>query len=189
MRAGSATYYFLEAGSYGLILLLLFLRHLSRSGRPQGGFPIRQATAVVALVALGLPSVVRNNRVELYSPTRIRTEELADSRSPLADRINRAGWTCYADDPGLNVLLDRPAVIYPVLQLQMIEQGTLPSSTLTGPVLGHSHDCLVSSRSLAADVRPAALPNEFWEVAVERYPRAEAFGPYWVYTLAESRLP
>jgi hypothetical protein len=98
----------------------------------------------------------------------------------LAERINGAGLYCYSDDPGLNVLLDQPAVIYPLLQMQMVEAASLPRETLLGPMERTEFDCVVLS-GVRWRYRGLLVPSESFVSAVKRsYPRSEFVGNYEV---------
>lgn len=182
-RSGSNTYYFVEPATYGLLLGLMWL------GRPRVAEPWKRETSWIPARMVALPlitallafpstvSLLRDGRIDdvaLY-----RTENLERNRAQLAARINEAGLYCYSDDPALNVLLDRPAVIYPLVQAQMIEAGTLPRATLYRPVETRELDCVVLSVRWSYRGRPV-LPDAFLSAVAEHYPRGAEFGRYQI---------
>jgi hypothetical protein len=178
IRSGSGPYYFLEPASYGLLICLSGTAH-----RPDAaGTPVAHATyGLLFLALLAIPKAARASRVPTYVPPAIRqTLAVGTDRVALAARINEADHYCYSDDPGLNVLLDRPAVIYPMLPQQMIAAGRLPPGILTDPIRRHDFDCVVLS-GLSWEYRGLEIPPpEFVELVESEYPREETFGAYRV---------
>jgi hypothetical protein len=182
-RSGSNTYYFLEPATYGLLLVLALIprRRTVTGAAVDGPLPVTTVALTLGTGLLALPIAVslavkgRAADVELF-----RTERLATTRPKLAERINEAGLYCYSDDPGLNVLLDRPAVIYPLLLVQMVEAGTLPRERLLGPVEQNEFDCVVLSH-VRWRYHGMLIPPESLVSAVKRwYPRSEFIGNYEV---------
>lgn len=184
LRSGSNTYYFLEPATYGILIGLVWL---SRSGKGKeasdGGSKVPTQVAAVALITVLLASpstasVLANGRMP--DVALFRSEQLGDLRGPLAERLNGAGLQCYSDDPGLNVLLDRPAVIYPLLQKQMIEDGTLDSASLFRPVERREFDCVVLSGVRWSYRNEPVLSDTFLRTIGENYRPDETVGRYTI---------
>lgn len=183
-RSGSNTYYYLEPATYGLLLGLVWLqrgRGGEHSNRGTSWRHIRMVAIPVFTALLALPSTIpllRNGR--MANAALYRTERLKGDRERLAAWVNTARLYCYSDDPGLNVLLDRPAVIHPLLQTQMIEAGTLPRSTLLRPVETQEFDCVILSGVRSSYRGRLVLPDTFFSAVAEHYPRATEFGRYQI---------
>lgn len=187
-RSGSNTYYFLEPATYGLLLVLARIGSRRALGTIDATVSVRPVALTLITAFLALPTALslavrgRGADVELY-----RTERLGRTRARLAERINKAGLYCYSDDPGLNVLLDKPAVIYPLLQMQMVEAATLPRETLLGPVERKEFDCVALS-GVRWRYHGLLVPSESFVSAVKRaYPRSEFIGNYEVWFRSSER--
>lgn len=181
-RSGSNTYYFLEPATYGLLSGLMWLERADVSGQSNS----QQHTVSPPFLAVGLmvtllalPTVV--SFVQKGHPVDValdRTERLSSVRKQVAEEINTSDLYCYSDDPGLNVLLERPAVIYPLLQLQMINAGTLSKRTLYEPVERKGFDCVVFSGMTFIYQGLPALPQSFFSTVENNYPLTTSVGEY-----------
>lgn len=186
-RAGSNTYYFLEPGAYGTLLAVGALDRLRRSGaqiRERGGLRLLLALLVGLIPAstnlyywmrAGRNMVgVSNNAVE-------RTERVGSARFRLAKQLEDTGMSCLTDDPGLNVLLRKPRVIYPYLQSQMMKSGILPTDLRIARIRHRTYDCIVISGRGWSYQGTTSLPDSFFRAVRERYPRRKQVGPYEVW--------
>ena len=127
-RAGSNSYYFLEPMTYGLILTLVWLVARLRVGQAS---LVSLVPYLLAVAVVTIPGTVRV--ATLGNPedvALVQTSLVGNHRSIVADHVNSTGSYCYSDDPGLNVLLDRPAIIYPLLQVQLIHNGRMAHDAL-----------------------------------------------------------
>lgn len=186
-RAGSDSYYFLGAGTYGLLCWAVVM---SRWKAGQGADTLVAKTgdarlhlgvsgAAVTLLALfgplAVPGHERGSDIALA-----QTERVAGDRQLIADRINRGGQYCYTDDPGLNVLLKRPAVIYPSIEVLMMRSRALPVDLLEQRLREGSFDCMVSTGMTLTYPGSPMLQADFWRTAQIYYPRIERQGIYRV---------
>lgn len=189
MRAGSSAYYLLEPASYGLLLLLCGVQLLIASRRLER-FRWRGPLAVLVIATLASVSPIESaGRPHGVDISLGRTELVGAFREALAARVNAQDGVCYSDDPGLNVLLDRPAVIYPLLQLQMMETGRLAPETLFGPVERHDHRCVIFSGIDWRYRGRSVVPMSFRTLVAREYPWVEAVGPYRIHYREQSTLP
>jgi hypothetical protein len=174
-RAGSGPYYFLEPASFGLLLVLIW----ARGPRPDAPPTVRPYVVLAALAVACLPTGARWVRDgHPVDVAYFRSQLLSGSRAAVAARINERGHLCYSDDPGLNALLRRPAVIYPVLHLQMIEAGSLPESSLYEPFERAAYDCVVLSGISRIYRGQPVVPPRAIEMATAAYPLVERVGRY-----------
>lgn len=184
VRSGSNTYYFLEPATYGILLGLASLSRSTEGARAPDDrawipTPVLAVSLITVLLALpATASLLAHGRIP--DVALFRSEQLGELRGPLAERLNRAGLRCYSDDPGLNVLLERPAVIYPLLQKQMIDAGTLDSASLFGPVQRRELDCLVMSGMRWHYRDEPVLSDEFLRTIARSYRPSEAIGRYTI---------
>lgn len=189
VRAGSAPYYLLEPASYGLVLVLYGIGLLPdaprlRHVRWRGPLTV----GLLAALAAGstLDAVLRPHGVDIAL---MRTEHVGAHRAALADRVNAQDGVCYSDDPGLNILLRRPAVVYPLLQLQMIQSGALPPDALSGPVERHEYRCVIFSGLDWSYRGLRIMPPPFRTLVGREYPWVERVGPYAVHYPEGETLP
>ena len=119
----------------------------------------------------------------------IRTEVMGPQRGLLAERVNAQDGVCYSNDPSLNVLLDRPGVIYPLLQRQMIETGTLSSEIMDGPLDRQELRCVIfSGIDWRYRGRPV-VPEAFRARVGEEFAWSEQFGRYTIHYPDSVALP
>lgn len=189
VRAGSALYYFLEPATYGL-LILLYTLHLGTSARALWRFRLSGHLAVLAVAAVGVPAAMKSAGQEHdVDVSLLRTELLGAYRESLAERVNAQDGICYSDDPGLNVLLDQPAVIYPLLQLQMVQNGAISPGTLPDPVTAHDYRCVIFSGIDWRYRGQSVVPAEFRSLVTQEYPWIEIMGQYSIHYREQDPLP
>ena len=181
VRSGAAPYYFVEPASYGLLLVLCSVRILSNA-RPLDPYPSTGPVVVLLLltvtVGTAIDSIRQPHGVDIAL---VRTEVLGAERGLLAERVNAQDGVCYSNDPSLNVLLDRPRVIYPLLQRQMIETGVLSSETLYGPLDRQELRCVIfSGIDWRYRGRPV-VPEAFRARVEEGFSWSEQFGNYTIH--------
>lgn len=183
MRMGSNTYYFLEPATYGLLLGLIRFskwntcRTVVEGSKRAFRCPVSVSAFVVTLLAI--PSVLPLvGDGHLPSVASFRSERVAGYRTDLAARINSSDMYCYTDDPGLNVLLDRPAVIYPVLQTQMMRSGSLAPDTRLENVRRRDFDCVALTGIRWSAYGSPAVGEAFYQAVRRHYGRVERMGPY-----------
>lgn len=185
-RAGSNAYYFLEPAAYGALVALAGLVRLrSRTHDDQGA--LRGFDPVVTMVAFALVPVIINlyawntaGRYRAWNNSIERTEKVGGARFKMAERINEDGMSCFTDDPGLNVLLRSPQVIYPYLQTQMMENGALPHDLRIRAVRSGSWDCVVFSGSRVTYHGTTSLPDSLFRAVREFYADVQEVNGYEV---------
>ncbi len=145
IRLGSDAYYFVESFLLGMLICVIWLAQEVK----RGGFGANPAT--VALIAIFCVQGVPSGLSQWVKPARDvalqQTLTFGKDRLALAGQINAAGLRCFSDDPGLNVLLDHPAVIYAALPMLMEESGALPEGTVVAPVKAKAYDLIALTRS------------------------------------------
>ena len=91
-------------------------------------------------------------------------------RQEIADRINAGGQRCFSDDPGLNVLLDEPAVINMLVPTLLIQQGVLSREEILRPIRRQEYD-LILLTELRWRYRGTELPPPWMIEVVKRHYR------------------
>lgn len=172
-RAGSNTYYFLEPAAFGAIIALAGLVRLhSRSDVERGFYPVAGVVAIALIaVTVNLHAWLTEGRfmTGVWNYSIERTEQVGEARFKVAERINEQDMSCFTDDPGLNVLLHEPQVIYPYLQSQMMETGALPKDLRIRAVRHRTWDCVVISGWLTSYHGTTSLPDSFFTAVRESY--------------------
>ena len=90
-------------------------------------------------------------------------------RERIAKEINARGWTCYSDDPGLNVLLDAPQVIDPLVTSTMVAGGSLSENAVLEPVRRADYGVMVMTGLVWTRVDTPNLSKRFIEAVDARY--------------------
>jgi len=186
-RAGSNAYYFLEPGAYGTLLIVAGLDRLRRGAQSTGSKGLR--FFLLALLMCLLPATANlyhwmragRNMVGVGNNAMERTERVGSARFQVAHRIENRGMSCFTDDPGLNVLLREPQVIYPYLQSQMMKSGALPADLRLARVWRRTYDCIVISGRSWSYQGTTSLPDRFFQTIRKRYRRSEQVGPYEIW--------
>ncbi len=175
-RAGSNSYYYLESFYYGLPIGARVLHALVAEPRS------RWLGGIVGLVFFGsviLQSVTSRRQLDGEVAV-ILTNRYAEARERVAARINREGWSCYSDDPGLNVLLNEPAVLYPWLQQLFIHTGALdPECLLTSE--GQTYKRIYLTGQNWQWHGHSSISNDFSMILQERYQQIASEDGYAVY--------
>lgn len=187
-RAGSNSYYFLEPAAYGSLVILAALARTAPNttamqGDSRGFRPV--ATTVLLLlvpVAVNLAAWVSVGRYMsgVWNYSIERTEQVGGARLSLAEALTEEGMSCFTDDPGLNVLLRHPRVIYPYLQSQMMETGALPRDLRLTAIRNRTWDCVVTSRWTVSYHGTTSLPDTFFTAVRQHYPNVAEVSEYEV---------
>lgn len=174
MRAGSDAYYFIEPYAYGIILSVAWyadrVKAVDTPAKP--GFFLARC-AVMVFILSHLPPLLHT---VMMPPAGFSTKEpthLREDRRVIAERVNSQGLKCFSDDPGLNVLLDTPAIIHPLIPTLMIESGTLQISALVGPIERREYDIVVLTGMRWRYEGTAYLPEPFFDALKEHYEQTE----------------
>jgi hypothetical protein len=181
-RMGSNSYYYLQPFVLGGILVLDWLaEHVRRAGG-LGVAAAGLAVLVGAQAALDAAMVWDRPTTDVALAQTLR---LAGERKRLAERLNALDGPVFTDDPGLNLLLDRPAIIHPMFVATRIETGSLPIESITGPVIRGEYAAVVLSGMTWRYRGIASVPADFLRLVQRRYrPAPAGAGGYAVFTPA-----
>jgi len=180
-RFGSSTYYFVDAWTFGLVLLVA---HAAEAVRARRAGPAGVAGLLAVALAFAALAGLWTRRVLVADPRDtavLRTLRAGPHRARLAAAIEAGGWRCYSDDPGLNALLREPQVIYPRRQVIGLETGRLAPRALLGPVEAREHDVVLLTGIYLPYRGLPGLPRTFFAAVAQRYDRLGEVGPYAVY--------
>jgi hypothetical protein len=138
MRDGSNIYYFISAYSFGMMLLV---KWLSAIGDPKSNAHREALILCLVMVVLQIGQIALYARSPWKEDVAVRkTKKYAADRPVAAGFINSKHWTCYSDDAGLNIMLERPVVIYPLLYQMLVESGAIQRPTLLDRIIGGEID-------------------------------------------------
>ena len=146
-RAGSDMNYLLDSYAFGMVMFVAWIARVLRGDFRswlKRGVPVAAVGVAAIFVLLNLGPWYRTL---LDSPPAdiavMKTQQFGPFRKDLATEINSRGWRCFSDDAGLNILLDRPAVIYSLLPGMMIRSGALSADEFLGPIRRQEYDLIV----------------------------------------------
>lgn len=177
-RAGSSTYYFLEPASFALLVALAWL---SLGSQVASSNKSQLAPYLLGVTLFALPDTVEYvSRGHPMDVALYQTTLVGEGRTEMARRLNADSAYCFTDDPGLNVLLDRPGIIHPLVLLQAMGAGTLPQGLLDDLLREHVYDCIVLSGVQWVYRGIYVMPESFYHLAEENYPNVERVGEYTV---------
>jgi len=197
-RAGSNTYYFVASFLYGLILTFAWIAHLVRSDG-DGYRTVAVAGIIQALLYVHILSVYGPASLPITDQTpmdiSIRVSRMVGpDRLALANKINNtkteAGepWKCFSDDAGLNILLNDPQVIYPLMQSMMIKQGSMSLAEMVGPIEREEYDVVVLTGLIWEHVGVPNLPPEFQRAVNKHYVEIADDETHYAVFLPKSKL-
>lgn len=188
LRAGSNLYYFVEPYTYGVLLVTVWA---SRSWPVHGWMRLGRRPALAGLCLLFCLHTVQPWLYLLVArpvdATVTVSRRVGAERALWAELINREGWHCYSDDAALNVMLDRPAVIYPLIQHLQLLARRLSADDVLRPVAKREYDLVLltglTQRYRGIDSVPPALAHALRT----HYERMALDSKYQVYPGARAR--
>lgn len=148
-RLGSNPYYMVSPVFLGVILtchwLSLNIRESRWSWKAAALIVIAGVTFVPATLGRLYYSLILNAPLQDISVE--LTEHFGDERPLLASMANDLQQPVYSDDPGLNVLLDRPGILHPMLVSMMVAQGSFDEQVLLETVRKRQYGMIVLTGS------------------------------------------
>jgi hypothetical protein len=188
LRAGSNMYYFVEPYTYGVLLVTGWGSRVSVLCK--GAWLSHRPALAGLCLMFSLHAVQPWFYLLAEQPvdaTVAMTRRVGAERVFWADLINREGWRCYSDDAALNVLLDRPTVIYPLIQNLMLLARRLSVDDLLRPVINREYD-LVLLTGLTVRYRGVeSVPPVFMSAVDAHYERMSIDSKYQVFAGARAR--
>ncbi|MEO2033901.1 MAG: hypothetical protein ABGZ35_17635 [Planctomycetaceae bacterium] len=192
-RMGSGPYYMNSAVLFGLILICHWLSIESKQRRWHSG--------IVGLVVLaGLPSIPPAviaidhavfKAMPLHDISVHVTKHFEDERSIVSAMGNVLSQPVFSDDPGLNVLLNRPAVLEPILVAMMIANGSFDESILLEAVRQQRYGMIVltGSEGYWQFEGVAAVSDAFMQEVIRHYRQIRSDLKYTVMIPADEQSP
>jgi hypothetical protein len=169
-RVGSNIYYFLIPYAFGVLLFVYRLARAlpgARRDNPQDhGALAALLWITTALLSFNAAQLGLENNKDVAVA---QSERFGPVRASVARWINSKGWRCYSDDPGLNVLLDKPMVIFPIMQGFLVEGGRLTESQRLAPIEQEQYDIVVLTGMHWSHRGMPSLPDSFWSALREHY--------------------
>lgn len=185
MRVGSNTYYYLDPFVFGLSISTVWLAYFFHSFSKRDYDAKILVSALILIISLfGFHSnefrqiLLGEKRVDISVQ---QTQRFVGERQKLAEHINQNNLSCYSDDPGLNVLLDKPNIIYPIMQTMYIHSGFLDISSLLDPVIKQEYDIIALTGTTWRYYKYESIPREFFVVLEEFYAPVETDFSYRIF--------
>jgi len=98
-----------------------------------------------------------------------------------ATKNNGYDWMCLSDDPGLNVLLDRPVMVQPLLTSMMIKNGSVDTNKLLAPIKQRRIAMIVLTGHNWSYAGIKRLPDAVTEAIRQNYHRVNNGTQYTVF--------
>lgn len=185
LRVGSNTYYYLDPFVFGLSISTVWLAYFFHSFSKRDYDAKILVSALILIISLfGFHSnefrqiLLGEKRVDISVQ---QTQRFVGERQKLAEHINQNNLSCYSDDPGLNVLLDKPNIIYPIMQTMYIHSGFLDISSLLDPVIKQEYDIIALTGTTWRYYKYESIPREFFVVLEEFYAPVETDFSYRIF--------
>ena len=175
MRAGSNMYYFVDSYTYGLTMVVAWIADVVKRKEQAYAGAAGVALLFIAMFAGPLYRISResfpitDSMKSMDVAVRI-SRRVGSERRQLANWINHNGWRCYSDDPGLDILLDKPQIVYPLMQTLMIRNGSMTMDDMVGPVRRQEYDVVAMSGIIWQHMDEDNLPQPFIQALFETYP-------------------
>jgi hypothetical protein len=194
-RLGANSYYFIEAFTFGLVLTANWVAEEIKPAMRQARGVLNTALPVLLLLISlqASPSllhkiirIVEQGRPP-YDIAMTDTMKFHRDRRLIVNQVRRLStekdryeWLCLSDDPGLNVMLDQPAMVHPMVTHLMIRNGTINANQLVDPI----EQRRVAMVVLTGDVRTYAginrMPDAILEATQKHYHRVRTDTQYIV---------
>ncbi len=162
-RAGSNVYYFLTSFTYGTLLGIVWLAQTRPWRHP--------AVVCVALVfmLLNLSPLKETWQQPDIEVAERMTRRFAAHRKVIAAKVNQEKLICYSDDAALNILLDQPQIIEPLVHATLIQGGGLPLESMLGPVQRQEYDVMVMTGMTWSYLGMMMPPKIFLDTIQQHY--------------------
>jgi hypothetical protein len=189
-RLGSNSHYFIESFVFGLVITIMRAAD-EFATRRQSSTAMRTIAAAMVILFL-LPGLPRSIDHILTVPKDFALTEtllFARDRQIISTTIRAERLSCFSDDPGLNVLLEKPAVVDPLVQSMAIHAGALDKETMIGPVVKEEYDLIVLTGFGWTYRGVPRIPQDFVEATREHYDQVPSETKYQVYMPRHTNLP
>ncbi|KJS28482.1 MAG: hypothetical protein VR64_24155 [Desulfatitalea sp. BRH_c12] len=169
-RLGANSYYYLDCFTFGIVISIGWLAHYCQN-LSKLKFSNPQNTALAALILLFIfQSFPSTNEIQGFLQGRLpqdialyRTKLYQDDREKLSELCNQNKLKCFSDDEGLNVMLDNPQIIFPMVQTMLIQSGLLNIASIVSPVERQEYDIIALTGSQWKYFNVDPFPKEFKE--------------------------
>ncbi len=185
-RLGANSYYYLDSFAFGVVITISwFAHHLKKPSKIPHFQNISMAALVLLFILRVYPSTGEvQNLLHARSTQDIalyRTNVFKHDREKIEALCNQKDLSCFSDDAGLNVMFDKPQIIFPLVQSMLIQSGFLEMASMVKPIEKQTYDliALTGSRWKYFNVNP--VPQEFYEVLKIYYKKIETPLKYQIY--------
>lgn len=199
LRLGSGPYYFVEAFLFGGLLLTWWLWETLTSSAPrEGDRHLLLPALMLGGVFLGTQGLFSGISLIHHYLDRGRhpmdiaqyeTLKFREARTQLAAELRALSssdpfpfdWVCVSDDPGLNILLEKPLLVHPLVPSMMIAKGSLPPDALVEAVREQRIARIVLTGHNWGHGGVRRFPQGMLEAMEGRYVEVESENPYRIY--------
>ena len=167
MRAGVGLNYYLSTYYFTVIVITYWWKDLNFREISSHAFPFVGFFLLWFIISMIFPTYT----VLKHTPnTAIATSLKFDKeREKIAQWVNRNKFICFSDDSGLNILFEKPQILYPILLNQFIKTKSLAKEHFVEPLATKKYDFVI----LTSDqTQHRDLPNYFFVELQKNYERS-----------------
>jgi hypothetical protein len=168
-RYGSYFYYFLQSYAYGTIFFICWL--CSAWHQVANNIALSRFNKISLFTILFIGAFLIITPIKRYKnldDAISLTLYFGKHRHSIAEFLNQNSLKCYSDDPGLNVLLNNPVVLYPYLQNVLFRSGYLDKQSFLEQIRRGEFDIIILTGRNWSYQGITQFPEEFMPL-VDKY--------------------
>lgn len=187
-RLGANAYYFLDSFAFGLVITISWLAYYLKYKPLVSSFQTVTAALLVLLYlfqgygysfGMEIGNLVKGRtRLDIALS---RTQIYKHDREKISAICNEENFACFSDDAGLNVMLDKPQVIFPLVQVMLIQSGLLSEKTMIGPLEKQEYNLVILTGSQWRYFNVNPIPSEFSQALNKYYREIKSPSKYHVF--------
>ncbi|BBM87422.1 glycosyltransferase family 39 protein [Candidatus Uabimicrobium amorphum] len=141
MRSGVGLNYYLSTFYFTVIIIAYWFKDIDFRNLSQEAFPFIGFFLLWLIITMILPTY----GIFKHTPHSAvaTTLKFGKERQKIAQWINSEGFICFSDDAGLNLLLSKPQILYPILLNQFIKSRSLSKEHFLEPIKKQKYDFVV----------------------------------------------
>lgn len=168
LRAGVGLNYYLSTYYFTIIIITYWWKDLNFRAINTQAFPFVGFLLLWLIIAMIFPTyAILKHIPNVAIATSLKFDK---ERAKVAQWINRNGFVCFSDDAGLNILLEKPQIVYPILLKQFIESRSLPRKHFIEPLKTKKYDFVILTSAETQQLND--IPDYFWVELHKNYERS-----------------
>lgn len=158
LRAGVGLNYYLSTYYFTVILITYWWKDLNFRAINTQAFPFVGFFLLWLIIAMIFPTyAILKHTPNAAIATSLKFDK---ERTKVAQWINRNGFVCFSDDAGLNILLEKPQIVYPILLKQFIQSRSLSQKHFIEPLQTKKYDFVILTSAETQQLND--IPDYFW---------------------------